>query len=108
MVLDHIKLHWEKDGTYIYGKVYTIEFYVKESEVKKMINWWEERYRHLKVYSVFPWTGEQCTTTVKTAIQEAFSKSFGTSYISDVTQTPKGYYKIYKHLSVLLKNTLGN
>ncbi|KIC03691.1 hypothetical protein OA88_02770 [Flavobacterium sp. JRM] len=90
MVLDHIKLHWERDGTYIYGKVHTIEFYVKESEAKKMINWWEERYKHLKVYSVFPWTGEQCTTTVKAAIQEVFSKSFITNYIPDVTQTPKG------------------
>jgi hypothetical protein len=58
-----------------------------------MINWWEERYKHLKVYSVFPWTGEQCTTTVKTAIQEAFPVSFTTNtvnIISDDTQKPSG------------------
>ena len=92
-VLDHIKLHWKIDGTGIYGEVHKIEFYVKESEANKMIKWWEERYKHLKIYSVFPWTGEQCTTTVKTAIQEAFPlKKLGPSvnYIFDDTQKPSG------------------
>jgi hypothetical protein len=58
-----------------------------------MIAWWEERYKHLKLYSVWPWTGEQCTTTVKTAIQEAFPASFTTNtinIISDDTQKPSG------------------
>jgi hypothetical protein len=56
-----------------------------------MIKWWEERYKHLKVYSVKPWTGEQCTTTVKTAIQQAFPfKIGGKNWIPDATQTPKG------------------
>ncbi|WP_136667924.1 hypothetical protein [Flavobacterium sp. H122] len=93
MVVKHIALDWYDDGTNIYGKVHKIEFYVKESEAKKMILWWEERYRHLKVYSVFPWTVEQCTTTVKSAIQEAFSfKIIGNNinYISDDTQKPSG------------------
>lgn len=66
-----------------------MEFYVKESEAKKMTLWWEERYKHLKVYSVFPWTGEQCTTTVKAAIQEAFPFKrieSNINYISDDTQ----------------------
>lgn len=103
MVLDHIKLHWlgsydpisrgYPDATYVYGTVHKIEFYVKESEANKMIKWWEERYKHLKIYSVYPWTGEQCTTTVKTAIQQAFPlKNFGPSvnYILDETQKPSG------------------
>jgi hypothetical protein len=103
MVVEYKKLHWRgrydsvlndyPDATYIYGTVNQIEFYVKESESKKMILWWEERYKHLKVYSVFPWTGEQCTTTVKTAIQEAFPVSFTTNainIISDDTQKPSG------------------
>lgn len=92
-VIDYIGLHWRIEGTGIYGEVNKIEFYVKESEAKKMILWWEERYKHLKVYSVFPWTGEQCTTTVKTAIQQAFPlKMFGPSvnYIMDETQKPSG------------------
>lgn len=56
-----------------------------------MIKWWEERYVHLKVYSVKPWTGEQCTTTVKSAIQEAFPFKIGSkNWISDATQTPRG------------------
>ena len=33
-----------------------------------MLEWWKNRYKHLKVYSVEPWTGEQCTTTVKEAL----------------------------------------
>jgi len=104
MVKEHIKLHWRgrydavsnsyPDTTQIYGKVHTIEFYIKESEAKKIIAWWEERYKHLKVYSVKPWTGEQCTTAVKTAIQEAFpldiTKPLMNNYIPDTTQTPKG------------------
>lgn len=94
--LDQVKAfvlqHWHKNN--VYGKVHTIEFYVKESEANKMIKWWEERYRHLKIYSVYPWTGEQCTTTVKTAIQQAFpfdiTKPVMGNYIPDTTQTPRG------------------
>lgn len=58
-----------------------------------MITWQEERYKHLKVYSVFPWTGEQCTTAVKTAIQQAFPFEYigdNKNYISDDTQRPSG------------------
>ncbi|QLL57748.1 MULTISPECIES: hypothetical protein [Empedobacter] len=94
-VLDFIGLHWYNDGTNIYGEVHKIEFYVKESEANKMLNWWEKRYKHLKVYSVYPWKGEQCTTTVKTAIQQAFP--FGVTailgvknWIPDTTQMPSG------------------
>ncbi len=102
MVLEHIQLDWSKDATYIYGKVHKIEFYVKESEANKMIKWWKERYKHLKVYSVFPWTGEQCTTTVKTAIQEAFPFKLGKmiNHISDETQTPSGLlFELKKFIS---------
>ncbi|MCL8538171.1 hypothetical protein M9991_14975 [Chryseobacterium gallinarum] len=91
-VIDYINLKWQLTG--IYGEVRKIEFYVKESEAQKILKWWEERYKHLKVYSVWPWTGEQCTTAVKTAIQEAFSldiiNPIGSNYITDTTQTPKG------------------
>lgn len=92
-VLDYIALHWKIDGTGIYGEVNQIQFYVKESEAKKMKAWWEERYKRLKVYSVFPWTGEQCTTTVKAAIQEAFPFGYlggNKNWIADITQRPAG------------------
>lgn len=90
-VLDYIKLDWKLTG--IYGEVHKVEFYVKESEAQRMIKWWEERYKHLKIYSVYPWTGEQCTTTVKTAIQQAFPFEYAgdnKNYISDDTQKPSG------------------
>lgn len=104
MAIDHIvNLYWDDiidpatgqrthRGTQIYGEVHTVEFYVKESEAQKMIDWWENRYKHLKVYSVLPWTGEQCTTTVKTAIQEAFPFNLGkmVNRIPDITQKPSG------------------
>lgn len=101
MVMEHIQLYWDDiqdpvthvrthRGTFIYGKVHKVEFYVKESQANKMIKWWEERYKHLKIYSVFPWTGEQCTTTVKTAIQEAFPWYSKVNYIADETQKPSG------------------
>lgn len=114
-VLDFIKLHWEKDGTNIYGEIHQIEFYIKESEANKMIKWWEERYKHLKIYSVLPWTGEQCTTTVKTAIQEAFPFEIsGKNWIPDTTQAPGGLLQDLKlfistskqHLNQMAKNTL--
>ncbi|AZA83809.1 hypothetical protein C1637_13760 [Chryseobacterium lactis] len=90
-VLSFINLDWYNDGTNIYGKVHKIEFYVKDNEAKKMMRWWQERYKHLKIYSVFPWAGEQCTTAVKSAIQDAFSfKTRGENWIPDTTQTPKG------------------
>lgn len=78
-------------GTMIYGTVYKIEFYVKESQSNKMIAWWETRYKHLKVYSVEPWKGEQCTTTVKEAL------SYGE--INDIdwnTLTPDGILEDFK------------
>ncbi len=89
-VFDFLKIDWKK--TNIYGEVHKIEFYVKESEAKRMLKWWEERYKHLKVYSVFPWTGEQCTTAVKTAIQEGYPFHLGKEInrISDETQRPSG------------------
>ncbi|MDH2208713.1 MULTISPECIES: hypothetical protein [Empedobacter] len=60
-----------------------------------MIGWWEKRYKHLKVYSGYPWTGEQCTTTVKTAIQQAFPYGVTAilgvkNWIPDTTQMPSG------------------
>lgn len=116
-VLDYIKLKWQLTG--IYGEVHTIEFYVKESEAHKMIIWWEERYKHLKVYSVFPWTGEQCTTAVKTAIQQAFPFKItqllgGKNWIPDTTQAPAGLLEDLKsfvstskkHASALAKNKI--
>lgn len=95
MVLNHIQLHWKgveqpigsrnyPNATYIYGKVHKIEFFVNENQANEMIKWWKERYHHLKRYSVFPWTGEQCTTTVKTALQA------GGINIPEMTQKPSG------------------
>lgn len=56
-----------------------------------MLKWWEKRYKHLKIYSAHPWKGEQCTTTVKTAIQEAFSFNIiRGNNIPDTTQKPSG------------------
>lgn len=93
-VLDFIKLDWKKFNTSIYGEVYKTEFYIKESEANKILKWWEERYKHLRLYSVYPWRGEQCTTAVKTAIQEAFpfniTKPIMSNYIPDTTQMPNG------------------
>lgn len=76
----------------VYGEVHQIEFYVTEQQAKKMIDWWENRYSHPKAYSVFPWTGEQCTTTVKTALQE------GGINIPDMTQKPVGILQDFKTL----------
>ncbi len=83
--------------TNIYGTVYKIEFFVKKSQAKKMIQWWETRYKHLKVYSVKPWTGEQCTTTVKEAL--AFA---GLTDIDWNTLTPDG---ILEDLKTEVKST---
>lgn len=55
-----------------------------------MIKWWEERYKHLKVYSVYPWTGEQYITAVKSVIKEVFSSLSEKNWIPDTTQMPKG------------------
>lgn len=81
-VLAFILQHWSICN--VYGEVHKIEFYVKGSQSNKMVKWWEERYQHLKIYSVWPWKGEQCTTAVKTALQE------GGIYMPDETQKPSG------------------
>ncbi|MBN2486492.1 MAG: hypothetical protein JXB34_11015 [Bacteroidales bacterium] len=81
-ILSFISLPWDQNN--VYGEVKKIEFYVTEEQSKKMKDWWENRYAHLKAYSVYPWTGEQCTTTVKTALQA------GGIFIPDATQKPSG------------------
>lgn len=99
-VLDYINLDWKLTG--IYGEVHKVEFYTKKSEADLMVKWWEERYKHLKIYSVYPWTGEQCTTTVKTAIQEAYPFILGKNInkISDETQKPSGLlFELKKFIS---------
>lgn len=69
----------------VYGTVYKIEFYIQKSQADKMLEWWEDRYKHLKIYSVKPWVGEQCTTTVKEALAYG-----GIDDIDWNTLTPEG------------------
>ncbi|WP_163400359.1 hypothetical protein [Flavobacterium fluviatile] len=118
MALKYIQLSW-KDvqdvhgniihyGTYIYGEVHKIEFYVKEHEADKMLKWWEERYKHLKIYSAYPWRGEQCTTTVKTAIQQAFPFNIiRGNNIPDTTQKPSGLLEDLRAFTSTSKEHLG-
>lgn len=89
-VLTFILQHWSKSN--VYGEVHKIEFYVKGSQSNKMIEWWKERYEHLKIYSVWPWKGEQCTTAVKTALQK------GGIFIPDETQKPSGILSDLKNV----------
>ncbi|WP_312287568.1 hypothetical protein [Chryseobacterium gleum] len=95
-VLSFILQHWSICN--VYGEVHKIEFYAKGSQSDKMIEWWEERYKHLKIYSVWPWKGEQCTTAVKTALQE------GGFYIPDETQKPSGMLSDLKGVLSTTKN----
>ncbi|WP_428746078.1 hypothetical protein, partial [Sulfurimonas sp.] len=81
----------------VYGTVYKIEFYVKKSQSDKMIEWWEDRYQHLKIYSIKPWIGEQCTTAVKEALAEG-----GIDDIDWNTLTPDG---ILEDLKTEIKST---
>lgn len=76
----------------VYGEVNKVEFYVSKKQASEMIDWWENRYEHLKVYSVYPWTGEQCTTSVKTALQA------GGVNVPDVTQKPIGILKDFRNI----------
>ena len=76
----------------VYGEVNQIEFYVNPEQAIKMINWWKDRYDHLKAYSVYPWTGEQCTTTVKSALQA------GGILIPEITQKPIGMLNDMKYV----------
>lgn len=80
---------WKQNN--VYGTVYSIEFYVSKSDGQKMEDWWINRYKHLKVYSVEPWTGEQCTTTVKEALAEG-----GITKIDWNTLTPDGILEDFK------------
>lgn len=91
-VISFIKPHWHKNN--VYGEVHKIEFYVNKQQGQKMLNWWNNRYDHLKVYSAFPWTGEQCTTTVKSALQA------GGINIPDETQKPSGILQDFKTLTL--------
>ena len=82
-ILDFILPHWTKNG--VYGEVFQVEFYVKKSQADKMIDWWENKYKKLNIYSVRPYTGEQCTTTVIKAL-----KAGEINVIDFDTLTPQG------------------
>ena len=88
--LNFVKKNWRENN--IYGTVYKIEFYVKKDQADKMKAWWVNRYEHLKVYSVKPWTGEQCTTATKQALRQ------GGILIPLVTQTPDGILEDLKSI----------
>lgn len=53
-------------------------------------NWWQERYKDLETYSVYPWLGEQCTTTVRISLEKANVIPFS------ATQTPKDFLYFLK------------
>lgn len=94
-VLAFILQHWSFCN--VYGEVHKVEFYATESQSKKMITWCEDRYKHLKVYSVWPWKGEQCTTAVKSSLQE------GGFFIPDETQKPSGILADLKNIFSITK-----
>ncbi|WP_428070717.1 hypothetical protein [Chryseobacterium gambrini] len=107
MVFEHIKLHWKKDETKISGEVHKIEFYVTKSQGEKMIEWWKNRYQYLKAYSVFPWDGEQCTTTVKSALQSAYPFNLSKNspnQIMDEIQTPQQLLNELRYFICTSKN----
>lgn len=56
-----------------------------------------------------PWTGEQCTTAVKTAIQEGYPVKFGKviNQISDDTQMPSGLLSELKKFVSSSKQNFG-
>ncbi|WP_419782725.1 hypothetical protein [Malaciobacter marinus] len=94
-VLSFISSNWRNNN--VYGTVYKIEFYIKKSQSNKILEWWKDRYKHLKIYSIKPWTGEQCTTTVKKALAYG-----GINNIDWDTLTPDG---ILEDLQTEIKST---
>ena len=55
----------------IMGKSYFIDISVKKREVDKINQWWDDKYKNLGKYSINPFLGEQCTTTVRMSLEES-------------------------------------
>lgn len=87
----------------IVGKVYLINICIKKSEFVKLKKWWVNRYANLGTYSVIPFIGEQCTTTVRISLEESTS-IFSFFTISSTTQTPEGLMEL---LTSKAKHTAG-
>ncbi|MCP4970056.1 MAG: hypothetical protein GY932_05605, partial [Arcobacter sp.] len=86
-----------KNTKSINGNTYIIEFYISKTNANKIITWWENKYRKLGVYSIRPYTGEQCTTTVIDSL-----KAGGINDIDFSTLTPQG---ILEDLKTEVKST---
>ncbi|MCP4971781.1 MAG: hypothetical protein GY932_14450, partial [Arcobacter sp.] len=81
----------------ISGNTYTVKFYVSKTNSDKMIKWWKDKYNKLGIYSIRPYTGEQCTTTVISSL-----KAGGINNIDFNTLTPQ---VILEDLKTEIKST---
>ncbi len=83
----------------IVGRVCLIEIDLRKSEMEKVEKWWVNRYNNLGTYSVIPFIGEQCTSTVRISIEEntnvfdLFPENdlVNINTITSTTQSPQGF-----------------
>lgn len=90
-ILDYIKREIKQD-------TYKVEFFVTPEQGKDIEKWWLDRYQNLGTYACLPWSGEQCTTTVRISLEKA-------GVIRDsIVQTPASFLDFLRDNA---KNTAG-
>lgn len=102
-----LKSDTERSGWGITSRVVLIDIDVSKKENDKVQKWWENKYKNMGHYSILPFLGSQCTTTVRQSI-ESGTRVFGRS-ITKFTQSPNGFKDLLlkkgKHTSGIKKGT---
>lgn len=84
--------------TSIKQKVYKVEFTVSNHQAELIEKWWKDRYNNIGKYACIPWSGEQCTTTVRISLEKAGVLK------PSLVQTPGGFLD---YLKIWAFNTAG-
>lgn len=82
----------------IQQKVYKVEFTVSSRQAELIEKWWKDRYNNFGKYACIPWSGDQCTTTVRISLEKAGVLK------PSLVQTPGGFLD---YLKIWAFNTAG-
>jgi len=80
---------------------------VTKSQAKKIKAWWDDKYSNLGTYSLKPWAGQHCTSTVMESLQKA--EVIGTGIMGTISYETEiaDPEEFYEHFLEELKHQAG-
>ena len=94
LIMDILNNEDKRLANNITGEVHLIDIHIKQTEKNKLEEWWDDKYKNFKRYSIYPINGKQCTTIVKTSLRKCTKVLKTITYRQITTLTPKGFSKL--------------